>query len=40
MEGAREQRGRGQSFYAIQQKIDMLKTERTRRKHAYKPTFV
>jgi len=40
MEGAREQRGRGRPVYAIQQQIAAFKTERTRRKHAYKPTLV
>jgi len=40
MEGAREQRGRGRPIYAIQQQIAAFKTARTRRKHAYKPTFV
>jgi len=38
MEGAREQRGRGRPVCAIQQQIAAFKTERTRRKHAYKPT--
>ena len=38
MEGAREQRGRGRPVYAIQQQIAAFKTERTRRKHTYKPT--
>ena len=37
MEGAREQRGRGWPVYAIQQQIAAFKTERTRRKHVYKP---
>jgi len=36
--GSSEQRGHGQAFYAIQQQINAFKTERTRRKHAYKPT--
>jgi len=44
MEGAREQGrgqpGRGRPVYAIQQQIATFKTERTRRKHAHKPTFV
>jgi hypothetical protein len=40
MEGAWEQRGRGLPVYAIQQQIAAFKTERTRRKNAYKPTFV
>ena len=40
MEGAREQRERGRPVYAIQQQIAAFKTARTRRKHAYKPTFV
>ena len=39
-EGAREQRGSGRPLYGIQQHIAALKTARTRRKHAYKPTFV
>jgi len=38
MEGAREQRGRGWPVYDIQQQIAAFKTERTRHKHAYKPT--
>jgi len=38
MEGAWEQRGRGRPVYAIWHQIDAFKTERTRRKHAYKPT--
>ena len=37
MEGAREQRGCGRHVYAIQQQIAAFKTERTRRKHVYKP---
>jgi len=40
MEGAQERRGRGWPVYAIQQQIAVFKTERTRCKHAYKPTFV
>ena len=40
MEGTREQRGRRRPVYAIQQQIAAFKTERTRRKHAYKLTFV
>jgi len=40
MEGAREQRGPGRPVYAIQQQIAVFKSARTRRKHAYKPTFV
>jgi len=38
MEGAREQRRSGRPVYAIQQQIAAFNTERTRRKHAYKPT--
>ena len=40
IEAGREQRGRGRPVYAIQQQIAALKTARTPRKHAYKPTFV
>jgi len=35
MEGAQEQRGRGQPVYAIQQQIVAFNTERTRHKQAY-----
>jgi hypothetical protein len=40
MKRAREQRGSGRPLYGIQQHVAALKTARTRRKHAYTPTFV